>query len=374
MTIAPTGSGKGTGCVIPTLLDYPGSVVVFDPKGENYIITARQRQQYGRVILLDPFAVTEHPSDTLNPVDLLKGSISGAADEAMMLAEMISPKKTALADPFWDEMSRHLIAALIAFGTRESPHALDLEIVRMNLQKSWDDMTHLLWEMKFGTRLPRDVGRAVLNAEAKVRASIITTAQQKFLFASSPQAGKALAKSSFPIDILTRGEPVSIYIVIPPEKLSSHNTLLRLWVATLMTTVYRRKQRPQLPTLLLLDEAAQLGTMPLLRDAITLMRGYGLQTWTFWQDISQLKQLYPRDWETLVNNADILQVFGLRNMRMAKDITALTGYPDTDRLFQMNRHEQLLTISGDHPCIAELPDYRRNQNYQGRFDKNRFYS
>ena len=41
VTVAPTGSGKGIGAVIPNLLDYPGSALVLDVKGENAAVTAR---------------------------------------------------------------------------------------------------------------------------------------------------------------------------------------------------------------------------------------------------------------------------------------------------------------------------------------------
>lgn len=41
---APTRSGKGVGIVIPNLLHYSDSVVVFDPKLENYIKTSHHRQ------------------------------------------------------------------------------------------------------------------------------------------------------------------------------------------------------------------------------------------------------------------------------------------------------------------------------------------
>jgi len=55
MTIAPTGSGKGTGCIIPTLLRHPGPVIVIDPKGENGDVTARRRGELGqKVVILDP--------------------------------------------------------------------------------------------------------------------------------------------------------------------------------------------------------------------------------------------------------------------------------------------------------------------------------
>ena len=43
----------------------------------------------------------------------------------------------------------------------------------------------------------------------------------------------------------------------------------------------------------LIDEAAQLGTLDELRSAITLMRGYGVKGWSFWQDLSQLQRIYP---------------------------------------------------------------------------------
>ena len=59
MTIASTGAGKGVGCIIPALLRHSGPVVVIDPKGENYAVTARARKEMGQqVILLDPFEVT----------------------------------------------------------------------------------------------------------------------------------------------------------------------------------------------------------------------------------------------------------------------------------------------------------------------------
>lgn len=71
----------------------------------------------------------------------------------------------------------------------------------------------------------------------------------------------------------TRGDPMTIYIVVPPHMLVSHGRLLRLWVGSLMTAIMRRRARPPLSTLFILDEAAQLGTFNELRQAVTLLRG-----------------------------------------------------------------------------------------------------
>jgi type IV secretory pathway TraG/TraD family ATPase VirD4 len=35
MTIAPTGAGKGRSVIIPTLLTYPGPIIVVDPKAKT---------------------------------------------------------------------------------------------------------------------------------------------------------------------------------------------------------------------------------------------------------------------------------------------------------------------------------------------------
>ncbi|RLS34330.1 MAG: hypothetical protein DWH78_11550 [Planctomycetota bacterium] len=84
MTFAPTGSGRGM--IIPTLLSYPGSVVVIDLKGENYTVTARQRRKMGhQVVVLDPFEKATRgltPTDRFNPFDIFKlpGTIVDAVD------------------------------------------------------------------------------------------------------------------------------------------------------------------------------------------------------------------------------------------------------------------------------------------------------
>src|SRR3546814_10250502 len=63
-TIAGTREGKGVASVIPNLIANPGAVVVFDPKGENFLVTGRARRARGRkVYRLDPFRRTSAMSD-----------------------------------------------------------------------------------------------------------------------------------------------------------------------------------------------------------------------------------------------------------------------------------------------------------------------
>jgi len=56
---APPGSGKFTRFIAPNLLTFPGSVLVYDPKGEAAAVTARYRRTLGPVYVIDPFSVLQ---------------------------------------------------------------------------------------------------------------------------------------------------------------------------------------------------------------------------------------------------------------------------------------------------------------------------
>jgi hypothetical protein len=93
---APTRSGKGVGLVVPTLLTWPGSVIVHDIKGENWTLTAGWRARFGRVLLFDP---TNANSAAYNPLDEFDISIERAMTEkARVQAKTIRLKIAALGD------------------------------------------------------------------------------------------------------------------------------------------------------------------------------------------------------------------------------------------------------------------------------------
>ncbi|QND34401.1 type IV secretory system conjugative DNA transfer family protein (plasmid) [Sinorhizobium meliloti] len=138
----------------------------------------------------------------------------------------------------------------------------------------------------------------------------------------------------------------------------------------LLTLVMRRRSRPARPTLFILDEAAQLGELAELRTAITLLRGYGLQTWSFWQDVSQVRHLYPLDWQTMVNNCRVVQSFGPNNLNAATDMTRLVGFLSAERFLNLERGEMLLQIAGDEAVIARRPNYLTDPIFKGQFDSN----
>jgi hypothetical protein len=143
ITIAPTGAGKGRSVIIPNLLTYKGPIVVFDPKGENYAVTARTRKEMGQqVIRLDPFGVIDKDSDCFNPLDIFNLSNADVETDAQMLAELLSQGNKWTRDPFWDLTACGLISGLIAYTVTSKPdNERHLDTVRQLLMAEEMDYT-----------------------------------------------------------------------------------------------------------------------------------------------------------------------------------------------------------------------------------------
>lgn len=379
ITIAPTGAGKGRSVIIPNLLTYKGPIVVFDPKGENYAVTARTRKEMGQqVIRLDPFGVIDKDSDCFNPLDIFNLSNADVESDAQMLAEILSQGNKFSRDPFWDLTACGLLSGLIAYTVTSKPdNEWHLDTIRKILIAEDLDYT-------IAVRLDTEGGKMSCMAfdelasffnmpSRETRPSVLAVAQSYIKAFLSERVVNTLTKSSFSLTDIVKGEPLSIYIIIPPDKLKSHKALLKLWIGTLLKAITSRKHIPQQRTLFLLDECAQMGYFPFLETAITLCRGYGLQTWTFWQDVSQIQEIYQMSYSTIINNCAVLQIFGAKNYLVSKGFGEIVG-ANPEAIREIDPTEQVLVIDGGQPIRCSRFDYLRDIQFKGMHDQNRFYS
>lgn len=374
LTIAPTGAGKGRGVIIPNLLRFEGSVIVIDPKGETWHVTARRRREMGQqVLLLDPFQAVGKRTDSLNPFDLFDRPGALLDADAEMLASLLAGDAGFHKEPFWDNWGRSLMSGVIA-AVAETSAPGDRHFGRVRELLMSDDAVfnlHTLLENNEDlNRLSKQNISSFLPITEQTRSGILSTAQSYLKVVNSDSALRSLTRSSIDLDAVREGAPMTIYIVIPPDKLESHGALLRLWVGALMLTVMGRRRRPKRSTLFLLDECAQLGEFGPLRQSMTLLRGYGLQVWPFFQDLSQLQRLYPKDWRTIFNNAGVFQLFGVANHLMAKESSDLIGDIDADTLRNMAPDRQIIARSGVKALACRLPDYLEDAPFKGMFDQN----
>lgn len=380
LTIAPTGAGKGRNIIIPNLLSYAGPVIVIDPKGEAARVTARRRREMGqRVVVIDPFRVCGGVSDGLNPFDLLDPKAESFASDCYMLAKLLTGNQLSAVDRFWDQNAESLLAGVIAylieFGSAQDRNLVGLRRFLCDADLPYKIALALDNELKGSTGLAREEFQNFLGHEGeKVRTSVRSTAMQHMTIFAGGQVADSVRRSSFCLPQITAGHPLTIYLVIPPHKLEAYGTLLRLWVATLLTLITRREEAPPLPTLFILDELAQLGAFPLLRPAVTLLRGYGVRCMLFLQDASQLRALFPADYSTIVNNCASLLSFGHTSYSMSREMAEIFGDISADQLFSMGGNSLAVRQAGRPSRIVKRADYLADETFAGTFDANRMAS
>ncbi|MEZ4901052.1 MAG: type IV secretory system conjugative DNA transfer family protein [Spirosomataceae bacterium] len=377
MTFASTGSGKGRCVIIPNLITYPGPVIVIDPKGENYLVTARARREMGQqVVCIDPFNCVGG-KDTLNPLDLIHLPNADVESDAQMLASMLAVGNGFSKDPFWDNCATGLISGLIAYTlTCDKPVDRNFNTIRQSITAD-DAVYNLAVKMDTnGKKMPpmayEEFCAFMQMPERETRPSVLATAKSYLNPFMSDQVIKTLAQSSFRLEDVREGKPLTIYLVIPPDKLQSHAGLLRLWVGVLLEAIIGRTEIPPLKTLFILDEVAQLGHFKLLETIITLCRGYGVACWSFWQDIHQLKSNFP-SWPALLNNCHTWQFFGITKYQVAKEVAEVVGLP-ASALMGMPSDEQIVVSDGSiTPLFCHKMDYLKDKVFKGYFDDNPFY-
>lgn len=352
ITVAPTRSGKGIGLVVPNLLHYPGSVIVVDPKGENYAITAdfRRKVLKQEVVCLDPFHVVSGYTDSINPLDGIVDYRKPPAtyleqnpelgDIAANIAEAMIMRAAGAKDPHWDDKARTLLkgfilAVICGKGPNRQRHLSEVRALLTQPFRSIEDFLYDVMKAD-GTAaggLLRRAANEILSSGKEELKSIISTALKHTEFLDSQLACNALGdydegcSGTYNLADLKSIGGVSIYMIIPPHHLTRYVRLIRLWVTMAMAAMTRSNVYPAdgCPVLFMLDEMAQLGTMEMMRQAVSLLAGYGMSIWMIWQDLSQLKALYEHDWPTFLANAKIQQFFGINDHETAKYISEMLG-------------------------------------------------
>lgn len=375
-TVAPTRSGKGTGVIITNLLHYAGPVIVFDPKGENYMVTARARRAMGHtVIKLDPCGVVDDETDSINPLDAMLLPNADIEIDSQSLAESIARGMTSSSEPFWDNSGVSLLSgAIMAAASRQAPDrrlgwAFDL--------LSADDVVYNLAVIMDTQKktLPPAACREIasfLQITDVTRSGILSVAQSYIKMLSAAKIRRSFETTTFSLQDVIDGKPLSIYMILPSERIQSHASLLKLWLATFFKAILSRKRQPPLKTLVLLDEAGQLGGFPFLETMATLCGGYGLWLWMIYQDLAQLQAAYAKTWKTLLNNCGVLQVFGVNNRQMATGWAECLDSP-ASTLRTLRPQEQITLIQGQGEIRSRRLNYLTDGRFRGLFDGNRMY-
>ncbi len=355
LAFAPTRSGKGVGLVIPSLLAWGESAIIYDIKGENWAKTAGFRSKQGQLCFkFSP--VEEQASSRFNPLSEVRLFTPRDVSDAQNIANMIvrtgedSPQER-----YWQDAAASITTGMILHVCYEAALEnrvaclADLSHVFTRPGSGFrDTLEELLnfehdpgkthdWHMPTGEKtlthpVVREKVQEMLDKEDRDFGGVLSTAKTALTLYSDPLVAKNTSASDFTIDDLVNHErPVSLYLVVPPSDKIRLRPLIRLMFTMTVNRLTEKmvfqgaeQKRNKHRLLLLIDEFPSLNRMEVFADALSYMAGYGLKAYLITQDIRQIVDAYGSN-ESIVSNCHVRIAFAPNQFETAELLSKMTG-------------------------------------------------
>jgi len=356
VTVAGNRAGKSSTVLIPNLLRYSaGSALVLDPKGELARATAAQRIRMGQTVhILDPFGETGAPSASHNPIDELgQGNPRHVAADAAQLADALIVSNSK--DPHWTDSAKNLVRGLTLHLLSMTADATSIRELRRRLNGTPVELDALFTAMTRSSAfdgIVANIGASFLGkleAGGRELQAILSTAQEQT--APLDDITGIMERSDFRLRDLSSGR-TTIYLVLPGMRMGTHYRWLRLVIQQALAAMERSPvPRAQPPVWFILEEFPVLGHMRSIATAAGLMAGFGVKLWPILQDLTQLQTHYPKNWETFLGNAGIIQAFGNVDVTTTEHLSKMLG--NTQVIERQAVRQSAQSMSHGDPGVRE---------------------
>ena len=430
IVIGGSGSGKSRFYVKPNLMQLNTSYVVTDPKGELLRSCGRLMKKAGYEIRVFNLIDMAH-SNNYNPFNYIydkDGNVNKTYVMKMVNCLMKNTKQEGSSggDQFWDDSTKALILA-ISFYLLEKADAKDvnnnsldrnfstvMKMLRLaeiseqdeNHRSPLDDMMDELREEN-----PQSMAVSFYadfkKAPAETAKSILISAAVRFAAFNLPEVADLTHTDNIHHDTL--GDKKTALFVIIPSSDATFNFLAAMMYTQLFDTLYDTanfKYGGRLPVHVrcLLDEFANVGTIPDFDKLLATMRSMEISANIIIQNLAQLKKMYDKSWEILTGNCDSLLFLGGQEASTLEAISKSLGKETidvvsqnrtrshkspstsennsilgrelmtTDELKVMKPNECVLIVRALYPFFCHKFDIEKHKNYPYLEDSNPKYA
>jgi type IV secretion system protein VirD4 len=414
ITFGPTRSGKGATVIGQALLEWPGSAIIVDMKGQNAAITGRHRRAMGQdVFFLNPFGLhagepwklPKHRYNPLAHLDINNPNIVADA-RALGQAAIITQGR----EPYFDDTARDLFSTtalhLVATqGAKATLGGVRNAITAIGARSK--EAAELIAAM---SNSPHDFVRQPIgrfkDVEARDISSAINTAITQTAFLDDPALTDparhgTLTDSDFNMMQL-KEKPTTVYLILPGHYMSSYSRFLRIIITSALDQLTSRPGG--LPVLIILDEFARMQQLDAVSEAFGFAAGFNVQLWPFLQDLPQLEAVYGKMWMSILANCGMAQFFTpvdvktaeylqrrggmMTGLNRSRSVSGAFGWGNRssslsdhrvsllpfERMMNMPQRESVVFFAGAHdPLIAPRVPYWEIPRLAGRFDPDPYH-
>ncbi len=377
MVIGGSGSGKSRFYVKPNLMQANTSYVCTDPKGELLRSTGKMLKHYGYKIKVFNLIDMAH-SNNYNPFQYIydvDGNYSATAVIKMVNVLMKNTSKEGGdgGDQFWTDSTKALLAALCFYLVEcESKEMQNFSEVMKLLKKAevkegednfQSDLDLIFDALEFPEKYTKSEAE---NNEQFKKLNLIDLAKKAkpasqymclkyykdFKKAAGDTAKSILISTAVRLQAFNIPEVMDLtccdnlhleelgdekqvlYIIIPSSD-DTFNFLAAMMYTQMFDVLYDRanfKYGGRLPVHVrcLLDEFANVGTIPRFEELLATMRSMEISANVIIQNISQLKKMYKDSWENVLGNCDSLLFLGGQEPTTLEHISKILGKETID--------------------------------------------
>lgn len=429
LIIGGAGAGKSRFFVKPNLMQLNTSYVVTDPSGELLRSCGKLMEDAGYDIRVFNLINMTH-SNNYNPFNYVydkDGKVDSSYVMKMVDCLMKNTKQEGSTggDQFWDDSTKELTLAICFYLLERHQLEEDGEVFHdpegaidnyaMNFpmvmkvmalaEISEQDENHesrldiMMDELsdKMSGSMAVKFYRDFKKAPAETAKSILISAAVRFAPFSLPQVVDLTHTDTISLD--TIGDKKTALFVIIPTPSGPFNFLAAMMYTQLFDSLYDAaafKYGGRLPVHVrcLLDEFANIGTIPKFDELLATMRKFEISANIIIQNMSQLKKMYDKSWEIITGNCDSLLFLGGQEASTLETISKSLGketidvvsynrtksrrMPSTsinnsimgrelmtpDELGLMKANECVLKVRQKHPFSCHKFDIEQHPNYQ----------
>ncbi|EAH6507387.1 type IV secretory system conjugative DNA transfer family protein [Campylobacter jejuni] len=360
LVVAPPGTGKTSGIILPNLFTVPNSTLALDIKGELYEKSAGYRKKYfnNEILLFEPFSDNNtlffNPFDNSIVKDMNFIQMMKLADQ---IAGTIFVAEKGKEGDHWVTSAKTLFTFFALYNMQKHKHTSLGDLTQAPKKDYFNELNEefgkecLIEDEDTGEvsrdynvdtfkvflkqvandenldEIVRNQARAYQTAAEQEFASIKSTYDTYMKVFTNPQVANATSKMNFRFEDL-REKRITMYVVIQTEDMDILAPLVRIFIESLFKKLMsgQENSNPDKFIYCLLDEFVRFGKMPFLLEAPALCRSYGLIPVFVTQSYEQIRKYYGEDDLGIIRaNAGYQTIFRMNTEKDAKEISDLIG-------------------------------------------------
>lgn len=335
----PPGAGKTSGIGIPSVINYRGSCLVVDIKGDIYNFVSKHNPKRAKRILRfapddpDALEISCH-FDPFSGIDEMDPTAKKLFIESM--ATVLIPDEKGSGDNFFTSRGRKLFRGVCHMILSEQPDASLPDVIHAILQGNVFDWVKRAIAAENPDNDPdlivaKELMSSFFGTNEKNTSGCWDACCSAIATFSNPVLDVLLARDKDSISNKTLDDGKDIYLQIQQQHLDAYAPLFTLIIQTLSTGFTRRPDSStgakNRPILMLLDEFPQLTfDYKLINSNLSTLRSKNVIIMMIMQNLSQLEYRYQQiGARSITGNCNVQVILGSNDPYSSKTFSDLFG-------------------------------------------------